>query len=108
MVTQKIRKSPSESATLYKLKYKKIGNDGNMWIVEQDKNGRHRWNKLEDTKTATRRLLVVEPQNYTTVTYLFENTDLVSEGYFASENYETDSSLVNNNMAVMTGTGGDL
>jgi hypothetical protein len=37
------RKSPSKSATLYKVGTKKTGNDGNMWIVETNKNKVKRW-----------------------------------------------------------------
>ena len=37
------RKSPSKSATLYKVGTKKTGNDGNKWIVETNKNKVKRW-----------------------------------------------------------------
>ena len=37
------RKSPSKSATLYKVNTKKKGIDGNMWIVILDKNKIKRW-----------------------------------------------------------------
>ena len=40
------RKSPSESATTFKLGTKKKGNDGNMWIVVKNKNGIKRWKKI--------------------------------------------------------------
>jgi hypothetical protein len=39
----KIRKSPSESATLEKLGTKKYGNDGNIWIVSENKNKVKKW-----------------------------------------------------------------
>jgi hypothetical protein len=42
-MTDKIRPSPSQSATLYIAGKKKTGNDGNIWIVDQNKNGIHRW-----------------------------------------------------------------
>jgi hypothetical protein len=35
--------SPTESATLYKLGTKKIGNDGNKWIIVENKDGVKRW-----------------------------------------------------------------
>lgn len=38
--TKKIRKGPSESAT------KKKGNDGNKWIIVQNKNGVKHWQKI--------------------------------------------------------------
>lgn len=37
------RKGPSQSATLYKVGTKKIGNDGNRWIIAQSSNGVKRW-----------------------------------------------------------------
>lgn len=37
------RKSPSQSATLYKEGTKKKGNDGNTWIISVNKNGVKRW-----------------------------------------------------------------
>lgn len=39
----KIRKSPTESATLYKLGTKKKGNDGNLWVIAENINGIKRW-----------------------------------------------------------------
>jgi hypothetical protein len=39
----KVRPSPSTSATLYKVGTKKTGNDGNQWIVEENKNNIKRW-----------------------------------------------------------------
>lgn len=40
------RKGPTPSATLFKKGTTKLGNDGNMWIIMVDKNGRHRWKKI--------------------------------------------------------------
>lgn len=40
------RKGPIESATLFKLGTKKIGNDKNMWIIIETKNGVKRWKQL--------------------------------------------------------------
>lgn len=37
------RKSPTASATLYKIGTKKTGNDGNTWIIVENKNGIKRW-----------------------------------------------------------------
>ena len=33
-----VRKSPTQSATLYKVGTKKKGNDGNTWIIVENKN----------------------------------------------------------------------
>ena len=41
------RPSPKESATLFKENTKKKGNDGNIWIVNKNKNGIKRWKKLK-------------------------------------------------------------
>jgi hypothetical protein len=37
------RKSPKQSATLYKVGTKKKGNDGNIWIIVENKNKVKRW-----------------------------------------------------------------
>lgn len=37
------RKSPEQSATLYKIGTKKTGNDNNIWIVKENKNGIKKW-----------------------------------------------------------------
>jgi len=37
------RKGPEKSATLFKVGTKKTGNDGNTWIIEENKNGVKRW-----------------------------------------------------------------
>jgi len=41
------RKSPTESATLYKVGTKKIGNDGNKWIIVENKNNVKKWQKYK-------------------------------------------------------------
>ena len=41
----KIRPSPSKSATLYKEGIIKTGNDGNKWIIIENKNGIKKWQK---------------------------------------------------------------
>ena len=42
------RKGPSESATLFPKGTKRVGNDGNMWIITVNKKGVHRWSKDND------------------------------------------------------------
>ena len=37
------RKSPTQSATLYKIGTKKKGNDGNIWIIVENKNNIKKW-----------------------------------------------------------------
>ena len=44
---RKDRPSPSESATTFKVGTKKKGNDGNMWIIVENKNGVRRWSKIK-------------------------------------------------------------
>lgn len=48
------RPSPTQSATLFKKGERKIGNDGNMWEIIVDKNGRHRWKKVSGRKISRR------------------------------------------------------
>jgi len=43
---KKDRPSPSKSATLFKIGTKKIGNDGNEWIIKENKNGIKKWSKV--------------------------------------------------------------
>lgn len=42
------RKGPNVSATKYKPGTKKLGNDGNMWIIKVSSAGVHRWSKHKD------------------------------------------------------------
>ena len=37
------RKAPEKSAKLYKIGTKKIGNDGNIWIIGKNEVGLKRW-----------------------------------------------------------------
>ena len=46
MSSKEKRPSPSDSATLFKTGTKKKGNDGNMWMVKENKNGVKRWTKV--------------------------------------------------------------
>ena len=45
--TEKIRKSPSESATMFSIGTVKKGNDGNMWKIIATASGIHRWSKVQ-------------------------------------------------------------
>lgn len=47
----KTRKGPSESATKYKVGTKKLGNDGNIWIIKKTSNGIQRWTKVKNNST---------------------------------------------------------
>lgn len=47
MVTN-MRPSPTESATVFEIGTKRRGNDGNMYVVATDKNGKYRWAKSKD------------------------------------------------------------
>ncbi len=44
------RPSPSESATLFKIGTIKKGNDNNLWIIAENKNGVKHWKKYTNTK----------------------------------------------------------
>ena len=39
------RKGPTASATIFPVGTEKIGNDGNIWVIVQTKNGVNRWQK---------------------------------------------------------------
>jgi hypothetical protein len=51
--TEKVRKSPSESATKFSIGFVKKGNDGNMWKIVATKTGVHRWSKISRAQTPT-------------------------------------------------------
>ena len=46
--TQKSRKGPSESATIFPIGTIKKGNDGNNWKIIETASGVHRWSKMTD------------------------------------------------------------
>ena len=64
--TLKKRKGPSESATKFKEGTKKIGNDGNIWIIIKDKNGTHRWQKETNNKSKTNKKINTKGKAYFT------------------------------------------
>ena len=41
-----MRPSPSESATNFKVGFRKNGNDGTIWEIVANSNGTHRWKRL--------------------------------------------------------------
>ena len=51
--TEKIRKSPSESATIFSIGDIKKGNDGNTWKIIATSSGVHRWQKVTSTHSKT-------------------------------------------------------
>ena len=64
MTTKKKRKGPSDSATKFSVGTKKKGNDGNMWIIVENKNGIKHWSKISNLKGTkkhkSKRLLELE------------------------------------------------
>lgn len=46
----KVRPSPNESATLFNIDTKKLGNNGKTWIVTKNKNGVKKWKLYKETK----------------------------------------------------------
>jgi hypothetical protein len=50
--TEKVRKSPSESATKFSVGFVKKGNDGNMWKIIATAAGVHRWAKIQGASGA--------------------------------------------------------
>lgn len=53
-MTTPTRQSPSDSATLYKIGTKRRGNDGNIWIIIETKNGIKRWKLYKKTQTTSK------------------------------------------------------
>ena len=51
--TEKIRKSPTESATMFSIGNVKKGNDGNMWKIVATSSGVHRWQKVTSAHSKT-------------------------------------------------------
>lgn len=49
----KKRPSPSTSATKFKLGTRKKGNDGNFWVIVNNKNGVKRWSKIKENPRAS-------------------------------------------------------
>ena len=50
-----LRNGPTESATKFSIGTKKLGNDGNMWIIIATVSGIHRWKKLAKKETKTKK-----------------------------------------------------
>ena len=51
--TERIRKSPTESATMFSIGYNKKGNDGNTWKIIATSSGVHRWQKITNVRSKT-------------------------------------------------------
>ena len=51
--TEKVRKSPTESATMFGIGDVKKGNDGNTWKIIATSSGVHRWQKLTNARSKT-------------------------------------------------------
>lgn len=49
------RKGPNSSATLYKIGTKKKGNDGNIWIIVENKNNIKRWQLYKKSQTINKK-----------------------------------------------------
>ena len=49
------RPSPTESATLFKVGERRMGNDGNIWEIMETKNGVKRWRKVTGSSKVSRK-----------------------------------------------------
>ena len=66
--TQNLRPSPTDSATLFKPGYQRIGNDGNLWEVRASATGVQRWVKAQHvTNPAIRTPIMFSPQDRTSI-----------------------------------------
>ena len=64
------RSSPTESATLYKVGVKKKGNDGNIWIISENKNNVKRWKLYKKmTKTTNDKLIKIYDMPFESLIY---------------------------------------
>ena len=77
--TQKVRKSPSESATKFSVGFVKKGNDGNMWKIIATAAGVHRWAKIQEDSGA------ISPKHNKTVKKQSVNIQLKKEGISLAE-----------------------
>ncbi len=82
----KIRPSPSKSATLYKVGTKKTGNDGNVWIIEENKAGVKRWVLYKKKNIRTARC---DLKKYVRIN---NNQDITSINLHSLLNYFNDNS----------------
>ena len=62
MKTKKGRKAPNDSATEFKVGFKKKGNDGNMWQVMKTTKGVKRWIK-DDKKLNCKDMVLYQKRN---------------------------------------------
>lgn len=58
----KQRPSPTESATVFEIGTKRRGNDGNMYIVKTDKNGKYRWAKHAEETIVNKEIVEKAPK----------------------------------------------
>ena len=73
MTLTKKRQGPEESATKFSIKTKKVGNDGNMWIIMEDKNGKHRWKKISGKSRKTTKKIGIKVSTKGKVYFTHDN-----------------------------------
>lgn len=91
------RPSPTSSATLYKTGTKKDGNDGNQWIVVENKKGIKRWQ--------LHRKMNYSSENKDTDTKTTSNTDTNED--VESEDADTSEDMESENVDMTDGTDDD-
>ena len=62
-MTKEARPSPTSSATLYKVGTIKPGNDGNKWIIAENKNGIKKWKKYKIIKKQDNKSRIIKKQD---------------------------------------------
>ena len=75
--SKKDRPSPSESATLFEINTKKVGNDGNTWVIVENKNHVKKW-KLKTSNEMTLEGLyptkpIIQKNNWNDLVEIIEN-----------------------------------
>ncbi len=87
-----MRKGPNDSATKFKVGTKKIGNDGNYWIIKKNKNGIQRW--VKDNKRKSKRKTIKKVKSIKSNELTIEKLRMMKKKYKVTVN-GSKSEIVN-------------
>ena len=79
-----MRKGPNDSATKFKVGTKKIGNDGNYWIIKKNKNGIQRW--VKDNKRKSKRKTIKKVKSIKSNELTIEKLRMMKKKYKVTVN----------------------
>lgn len=80
-MTDKIRPSPTESATIYKTGTKRKGNDGNTWIVVENINGVKRWKIFKKITSSSTKSHTKESKKSISITQFYDVPQIKRNNY---------------------------